>query len=481
MTLNWRKTGIVAAGVIGLWMASGGKVFAQESGPTMEELAVALDTMWLLIAAFLVFFMQAGFALLEAGMTRSKNTVNILMKNMMDFSVACITFWMIGWGFAYGTSAGGFIGLDQFFLGYDAAATGTPALASWLFQVVFAGTAATIVSGAMSERTKFSSYLIYSAIISVFIYPVVVHWVWSGAGWLNHYAGNTEGNWGFTDFAGSTVVHSVGGWAALMGAIILGPRIGRFAADGKPKSIPGHNMSLAALGVFILWLGWFGFNPGSQLALSSQADANAVALVAMNTNLAAAAGALTAMFVTWVRAGKPDLGMTLNGALAGLVAITAGCAYVDPMASVLIGAIAGPVVVLGCDLLEKLKIDDPVGAVPVHLINGVWGTLAVGLFASIEGNTGTLGLFYGGGMTLLIAQFVGVAAIGLWTVGLSGAMFYILKATVGLRVSKEEEELGLDIGEHGSVAYPDFQQMPEPTGATAAAPAGAVAATAPTK
>nr|WP_238613432.1 ammonium transporter [Candidatus Oscillochloris fontis] len=446
----------------------------------MEELAIALDTMWLLIAASLVFFMQAGFALIEAGMTRSKSTVNILMKNLMDFAIASIVFWMVGWAFAYGTSAGGFIGIDHFFLSYDAEATGTPVLASWLFQVVFAGTAATIVSGAMAERTKFTSYLIYSAVISIFIYPVVVHWSWSGAGWLNHYAGSTEGNWGFTDFAGSTVVHSVGGWAALMGALILGPRLGKFGPDGKPKSIPGHNMSLAALGVFILWLGWFGFNPGSQLALSSQADANAVALVAMNTNLAAAAGALTAMMVTWFRAGKPELGMTLNGTLAGLVAITAGCAYVDPMSAVIIGAIAGPVVVLGCDLLEKLKIDDPVSAVPVHLANGIWGTLAVGLFASIEGNTGTLGLFYGGGMTLLISQFVGVAAVGLWTAALSGAMFYLLKATVGLRVSKEEEEVGLDIGEHNAVAYPDFQKLPDLSGATATAPSGAVA-TAPTK
>ncbi|MBX0327170.1 ammonium transporter [Oscillochloris sp. ZM17-4] len=472
MKLTWRKTGLVFAGALGLWFASRGTAFAQDGGPSNEEIGIALDTMWLLISAFLVFFMQAGFALVEAGMTRSKNTVNILMKNLMDFAIASIVFWMVGWGFAYGTSAGGFIGIDQFFLGYDAAATGTPVLASWLFQVVFAGTAATIVSGAMAERTKFTSYLIYSAVISIFIYPVVVHWVWSGAGWLNHYSGSTEGNWGFTDFAGSTVVHSVGGWAALMGALILGPRLGKYAPDGTVKTIPGHNMALAALGVFILWLGWFGFNPGSQLALSSQGDANAVALVAVNTNLAAAAGALGAMFFVWVRGGKPDLGMTLNGTLAGLVAITAGCAYVDPLAAVVIGLIAGPLVVVACDVMDKAKIDDPVGAVPVHLVNGVWGTLAVGLFASQAGNTGTTGLFYGGGMSLLIAQFVGVVAIGLWTAVLAGAMFYALKATVGLRVSKAEEEEGLDVGEHGSVAYPDFLSMPEPSAHGSAPTAG---------
>jgi ammonium transporter, Amt family len=467
MKLTWRKFGLAAAGGLGLWLASSGTAFAQE-GPSTAELAVAMDTFFLLVAAALVFFMQAGFAMLTAGLTRSKNTANILFKNLMDFVMCSIAFWAVGWGIAYGTSAGGFIGTDQFFLGNVTEEGSVPVLASWFFQVVFAGTAATIVAGAMAERTKFTSYLLYSFIISLFIYPVVVHWVWSGAGWLNHYAGNTEGNWGFTDFAGSTVVHSVGGWAALMGAIILGPRLGRFGPDGKPQAIAGHNMSLAMLGLFILWLGWFGFNPGSQLAIGSQGNADAVALVAVNTNLAAAAGAIGAMLMAWMRHGKPDLGQTINGVLAGLVAITAGCAYVTPLSSILIGFLAGPLVVMGAELLEKVKIDDPVGAVPVHLMAGIWGTLAVGLFASVEGNTGTMGLFFGGGMTLLISQLVGVLAVGVWTAALAGAMFYAIKATIGLRVSKEEEEAGLDIGEHGAVAYPDLVgARTMPTGASA--------------
>jgi Amt family ammonium transporter len=415
--------------------------------------------MFLLIAAALVFFMQAGFAMLTAGLTRSKNTANILFKNLMDFVMCSLAFWAIGWGIAYGDSAGGFIGTSQFFL-TDAGGEGVPVYASWFFQVVFAGTAATIVAGAMAERTKFTAYLIYSFLISLFIYPVVVHWVWSGAGWLNTYSGSTEGNWGFTDFAGSTVVHSVGGWAALMGAIILGPRLGKYGPDGKPRVIAGHNMSLAALGTFILWLGWFGFNPGSQLAIASQANADAVAMVAVTTNLAAAAGGFTAMLTSWFRYGKPDLGQTLNGVLGGLVAITAGCAYVDPTAAIIIGLVAGPLVVFSAEWMDARKIDDPVGAVPVHLVNGIWGTLAVGLFATVAGNTGTVGLFAGGGFTLLIAQIVGIVSIGLWTAVLAGAMFFALKATVGLRVSKEEEEAGLDIGEHGAVAYPDLTPAP---------------------
>lgn len=460
MKLAWRtKIGLGLGLGLGLWLIGSGRAFAQE-GPTTAELAVAMNTFFLLIAAALVFFMQAGFAMLTAGLTRSKNTTNILFKNLMDFVMCSIAFWAVGWGVAYGTSAGGFIGTDQFFLSHVTAEGEVPVLASWFFQVVFAGTAATIVAGAMAERTKFTAYLVYSFIISLFIYPVVVHWVWSGAGWLNTYSGSTEGNWGFTDFAGSTVVHSVGGWASLVGAMILGPRLGRFGPDGKPRAIPGHNMSLAALGTFILWLGWFGFNPGSQLAIASQSDADAVAMVAVTTNLAAAAGALGALFTAWLRYGKPDLGQTLNGVLGGLVAITAGCAYVDPLSSIIIGFIAGPVVVLSAELLEKLKIDDPVGAVPVHLVNGIWGTLAVGLFASIPGNTGTTGLFYGGGLTLLISQFVGVVAIGFWTVATAALMFFAIKATIGLRVSKEEEEAGLDIGEHGMVAYPDLAGTP---------------------
>ncbi|GAB4447501.1 MAG: ammonium transporter [Chloroflexi bacterium OHK40] len=464
MRLTWRKAGLALGAGLGLWLASSGTAFAQE-GPSTSELAVAMDTFFLLIAAALVFFMQAGFAMLTAGLTRSKNTTNILFKNMMDFVMCSLAFWAVGYGLAYGTSAAGFIGTDTFFLGDVREEGSVPALASWFFQVVFAGTAATIVAGAMAERTRFTAYLIYSFIISLFIYPVVVHWIWSGSGWLNTYSGSTEGNWGFTDFAGSTVVHSVGGWASLIGAMILGPRLGKYGPDGKPRSIPGHNMALAMLGTFILWLGWFGFNPGSQLAISSQGNADAVALVAVTTNLAAAAGALGALLTAWFRYGKPDLGQAMNGVLGGLVAITAGCAYVNPLSAIIIGVIAGPLVVFGAELLDRVKIDDPVGAVPVHLICGIWGTLAVGLFASIPGNTGTTGLFFGGGATLLIAQLVGVLAVGVWTAGLAAVMFYVLKATVGLRVSKEEEEAGLDIGEHGSVAYPDLAGAVRATGA----------------
>ncbi|NJM06395.1 ammonium transporter [Candidatus Gracilibacteria bacterium] len=463
MTRTMRKVGFVAAGAFGLWLASSSTAFAQEL--TTAELAVGLNTFFLLLAAALVFFMQAGFAMLTAGLTRAKNTTNILFKNLMDFVMCSIAFWAVGWGLAYGASQGGFIGSDQFFL-TSAGGDGVPVYASWFFQVVFAGTAATIVAGAMAERTKFVSYLVYSFLISLFIYPVVVHWIWSGAGWLNTYSGSTDGNWGFTDFAGSTVVHSVGGWAALVGAMILGPRIGKYGSDGKPNAMPGHNVSLAVLGVFILWLGWFGFNPGSQLAIASQANADAVALVAVTTNLAAAAGALGALFTAWLRSGKPDMGQTLNGVLAGLVAITAGCAYVNPLSAIIIGLIAGPLVVFSAEWLDALKIDDPVGAVPVHLVCGIWGTLAVGLFASVPGNTGTLGLFFGGDATLLIAQFVGVIAVGVWTAALAGLMFYALKATIGLRVSREEELAGLDIGEHGSVAYPDLLPAPATSAAT---------------
>ncbi|NOK60837.1 MAG: ammonium transporter [Chloroflexi bacterium AL-W] len=457
------KLMLVLGAVIGLLMVTSGGAFAQDDGPDVAELATAMNTLWLLLAAFLVFFMQAGFAMVESGFTRSKSTVNILMKNLMDFSVAALVFWAIGWGIAYGNSIGGLFGGSDFFVGFDPAETGEPKLASWLFQVVFAGTAATIVSGAMAERTKFTSYLIYTFFISLFIYPVVVHWVWSGAGWLNDYDATTVGDWGFTDFAGSTVVHSVGGWAALMGAIFLGPRLGRFGPNGEPRAIPGHNMALGALGVFILWFGWYGFNPGSQLALSSQSDANAVALVATTTTLAAAAGAVGAMFTTWFRSGKPEMSMTFNGALGGLVAITAPCAYVSPLAAVIIGLVAGPLIVFSSGWLESFKIDDPVGAVPVHLVNGVWGTLAVGLFASVEGNTGTLGLFYGGGATLLIAQVVGVIAIGAWTAATAALMFFLIKLAIGLRISPEQEAVGLDVHTHGTSAYPDIIPMPETT------------------
>ncbi|PWH14646.1 MAG: ammonium transporter, partial [Anaerolineae bacterium] len=338
------------------------------------------------------------------------------------------------------------IGTSGFFLSGGEDVAGLPVMAFWFFQLVFAGTAATIVSGAMSERTRFVAYLIYSAVISTVIYPIAGHWMWGG-GWL----ATLPFGAGFKDFAGSTVVHSVGGWLALLGTLALGPRIGRFTKDGTPRAIPGHSISMATLGVFILWMGWFGFNPGSQLAIHG-GNADAVALVAVNTNLAAAAGALVAMIVAWAFVTrKPDLGNTLNGALAGLVAITAPCAFVTPAASIVIGAISGVVVVYGAILLEKLKIDDPVSAVPVHLMNGIWGTLAVGIFATEGGVTGLIAGDFG----QFLAQLIGVLVVGVWCVVTGYVLFFILlKKFVGLRISREEEFKGLDFQEHGAEAYP---------------------------
>ncbi len=418
---------------------------AQGPDPT-SELTRGLNTLWVLITAFLVFWMQAGFALVEAGLTRAKNTTNILFKNLVDFLFASVAFWAIGYAFMFGASASGLVGTTGFFVpavGDDVA--GLPIMAFWFFQLVFAGTAATIVSGSMAERTKFSSYMIYSFFISAFIYPISGHWIWGG-GWLSTLPLGA----GFKDFAGSTVVHSVGGWLALVGALALGPRIGRFTKTGKPVAIPGHSITLAALGVFILWLGWFGFNPGSQLAING-GNADVVALVAVNTNLAAAAGGLIAMLLTWLFVTKkPDLGASLNGVLAGLVAITAPCAFVTPVASLIIGAIGGIVVVFGALFLEKIKVDDPVSAVPVHLMNGVWGTLAVGIFATENGVTGLLA----GNSSQLLAQFIGVLAVGGWSLVTGGMLFFaILKGWWGLRVSAEEEMLGLDLIEHGAEAY----------------------------
>lgn len=397
-----------------------------------------LDTIWVLLAAFLVFFMQPGFAMVESGFTRAKNTSNIIIKNVMDFSIASIAFFIIGYGFMFGSDAGGFIGISGFFnpLSIDMGLT-VPNEAFIIFQTVFAGTAATIVSGAMAERTKFSSYLIFSTVLTLIIYPVVGHWVWGG-GWLS--------NLGFVDFAGSTVVHSVGGWAALMGAAILGPRIGKYRKDGKSNAIPGHNITLGALGVFILWFGWFGFNPGSELAADS-----VTASIAMTTNLAAAASALVVMFVTWARYGKPDVSMTLNGVLGGLVAITAGCAAVEMYGAMVIGVVAGFTTVFGIEFIDKiLKVDDPVGAIGVHGFCGVVGTIMVGLFAT-EG-----GLLYGGGSALLCIQTLGVVTVAAWTLFTSFILFKTIKSTVGLRVSKHAEEKGLDLGEHSIEAYADF-------------------------
>lgn len=426
-------------------------VFAQDADPTAEVLR-GVDTMWVLVAAFLVFFMQAGFALVEAGLTRAKNASNIMMKNVMDFVMGSLGYWAIGYGLMFGAVSSGFFGTSNFFLGATGDDIGNvPMLAFWLFQLVFAGTAATIVSGAMAERTKFSGYLIYSIVISAIIYPIFGHWVW-GTGWL-WTLGDSTGllpGGGFRDFAGSTVVHSVGGWAALMGTLALGPRLGRFNRDGSPNAIPGHSVTLFGLGVFILWLGWFGFNPGSQLAIAG-GNADAVALVAANTNLAAAAGAAAAVLYGYITSKKANVGGAFNGVLGGLVAITAPCAFVTPLDSVIIGAVGGVLVMVFGKVLETLKIDDPVGAIPVHLVSGAWGTLAIGLFASLNGVTG---LFHGGGLGQLIIQLIGVIACGIWTAATTGALFFAIKKTIGLRVSAEEEIQGLDAMEHGTIAYP---------------------------
>ena len=413
--------------------ASGGDA-AQEVGDDAQS---NLDTLWILIAAVLVFFMQAGFAMVESGFTRAKNASNIIMKNIMDFGIGSILFFVAGFALMYGDSVAGLFGGTGFI---NPTNIDTPV--NILFQTVFCATAATIVSGAMAERTKFVSYLIYSAIISLIIYPIAGHWFWGG-GWLSQLK---IGGAGFIDFAGSTLVHSVGGWSALIGAKLLGPRIGKFRKDGTANAIPGHNITLGALGVFILWFGWFGFNAGSELAADQT-----LGHIAMTTNLAAAMGAVSVMFISWMRYGKPDVSMTLNGALAGLVAITAGCAAVSMWGAIIIGLVAGVVVIFGVEFLErKLKIDDPVGAIPVHGFCGAMGTLLVGVFAT-EG-----GLLYGGGFGLLAVQAIGILAYMVWTLITAFILFKTIKSTVGLRVSKEEEIMGLDLGEHGSESYSDF-------------------------
>lgn len=402
------------------------------------QLTTGINTFWVLITGALVFFMQAGFALVEAGFTRSKNTTNILFKNLMDFCIGTIGFWLMGYGIMFGIG-NGFFGEIEWMSKVDhGAALGLPNMAFFFFQLVFAATAATIVSGAMAERTKFKSYLVYSAVISLIIYPISGHWIWGG-GWL--------AQMGLHDFAGSTVVHSVGGWLALVGAFVLGPRIGKYK-DGKPRAIPGHSLTLGTLGVFVLWIGWFGFNPGSTLGLSNP---NLVANIFVNTNAAAAAGGIATLIVTWWRYGKPGLGMTLNGVLAGLVAITAGCDTVTPGGAIMIGFMAGILVVFAVEFFEKiLKIDDPVGAVSVHGINGAFGTIMVGFFAK---DNGVSGLFYGGGTSVLVTQLVGVIAVAAWSFGCGLILFYALKYTLGLRVTKKEEENGLDYYEHGETAY----------------------------
>jgi Amt family ammonium transporter len=425
--------------------------FADAPAPTVSGNAEAVKTvqrhadfLWTLIAAFLVFFMQAGFAMVEAGFTRSKNAVNIVMKNLMDMSMGAISYWAVGFAIMFGITKTGWFGTTGFFPSDFAQDKDPWILAFWMFQVVFAATAATIVSGAMAERTKFVAYLLYSVVISAIIYPVFGSWAWGslyrGSGWLE--------NLGFIDFAGSTVVHSVGGWAALSGAMVLGPMIGKYV-DGRVQAIPGHNITLAALGVFILWFGWYGFNPGSTTAATTD-----IAIIAVNTTLAAASGAVGAMLMSWFMFKKPDASMTLNGVLAGLVGITAGCATVLPGGSVIIGLIAGVIVVLSVVFIDQvLRVDDPVGAVSVHGVCGAWGTLAAGLF-NAEGVT----------LRIIGVQLLGISACFLWVFPTTYILFRVIRATIGLRISREEELEGLDVGEHGIEAYPDFQIHPEARG-----------------
>lgn len=449
--------GALAAGVLlapGLAAAAA----AQSAAPGPDPTKVALDTMWTLIAAALVFFMNLGFALVESAMCRSKNTVNILSKNFIVFAVSSLAFYLFGWGLMFGNGNGwiGWEGLlalggadnspatgDAYAGAYTAIAwTGIPLDAKFFFQLVFAGTAATIVSGAVAERIKYLSFIVFSFLLVSFVYPVTGHWVWGG-GWL--------ASAGFWDFAGSTVVHSVGGWAALAGVLVLGPRLGKYGHDGTVNPIVPHSFTSGVIGCFVLWLGWFGFNPGSTMA----ADPNAIAHIFMTTNTAAIMALLCATGLNWVWDGKPDLGMSINGCLAGLVAITAPCAFVTTNAALAIGAAAGVLVVLGVKALDALKIDDPVGAIPVHLMNGVFGTLCVGLFAvdKLTGAATGNGLFYGGGMTLLVAQLKGIAAVGVYTLAASFVFWFAVKAVLGLRVSAQEEEEGLDVGEHSQAAY----------------------------
>jgi ammonium transporter, Amt family len=435
----------------------------------LQTLKVGVDTLWVLVTGFLVFFMNLGFAMVESGLCRAKNTVNILAKNFIVFAVSSVAFYFIGFGIMFG-NGNPFVGLEGLFAvsGADNSPatgsnyrgaytalnwTGVPLWAKFFFQLVFCGTAATIVSGGVAERIKFVSFIVFTFIIATVVYPVVGHWIWGG-GWL--------ASLGMFDFAGSTVVHSVGGWSAIAGILVLGPRIGKYRPDGSPRPIYGHNMSNATLGVFVLWFGWFGFNPGSTMGL----NAPAIAHIAVTTNSAAAAATLTATLTAWRVLGKPDLSMILNGALAGLVAITAPCAFVSVPASLAIGAVAGVLVVFAVLAFDKMRIDDPVGALSVHLVNGVFGTLAVGLFASktVAAAIGTDsdalrdGLLLGGGYGQLGAQAAGVAAAAVFTFAIAIVAWLVIKLAMGgIRVSKDEELRGLDIGEHGMESYAGFQ------------------------
>jgi len=414
-----------------------------------------LDNIWVFVAGILVFLMQAGFGLVEAGLTRAKNVANIMAKNMADMCIGAIAFWAVGYGIAFGS--GSFIGTDSFFLSgfgdgsftFDADGVGLyTGYTPFFFQVVFAAAAVTIASGAMAGRTKITGYLIFSAVMTAFIYPVVVHMFWQGDGILNNI---TVGDAAFSDFAGSSIVHSAGGWAALMGAFFLGPRIGKYDENGKARAIPGHNIAFTVVGVFILWFGWFGFNAGSELAADS-----VVMRAGVTTMMAAAAGGITAGLVMWMKVGFLDVAMTANGILAGLVSITAGTGAITPNGAVLTGAIGGIIVVFSVLLFDRIHIDDPVGAISVHGVCGVWGTLAVGLFAKYDDaflGREDAGLFYGGGINQLIMQLIGVVIIAAWVLATTGVLFFILKKANLLRVTPEEEIAGLDVSEHGSAGY----------------------------
>lgn len=412
-----------------------------------------IDTLWVFLAAILVFFMNLGFASVEAGFARSKNTVNILSKNFIVFAVSSLGFLLLGWGLMFGGD-NPFIGTEHLFiLGsqdlsfYDNTLTSSvPFWGKFFFQLVFCGTAATIVSGSVAERVKYITFILFSFVLTLVIYPIVGHWVWGG-GWL--------ADLGFRDFAGDAVVHSLGGWSALAGAMLLGPRIGKYGKDGKPRAIPGHSMSLAVIGLFVLWLGWFGFNPGSTMSFQNPSD---VVHILMTTNTAAIAAVVTSTATSWILLKKPDLGMTVNGCLAGLVGITGSCAYVSVESSLLIGALSGILVVFAVQFFDRVHIDDPVGATAVHLCCGVFGTICVGLFsqAGVTSLSTVDGLFFGGGFGPLGIQLLGVVVIGAFSFLSSGLVWLVLKKTIGIRVSPEEEIQGLDIGEHGNVAYPDF-------------------------
>ena len=433
------------AAVLLIFFAAVATPLMADTAGSAADILKGLDTLWVLIAAFLVFFMQAGFGMVETGFIRAKNATNILTKNFLDFCMASLGYFLFGYAIMFG-KGNGFIGHSGWFMRGAESGADVPLFAFWLFQAAFCGAAATIVAGGMAERMKFQSYLIYSFLISAFVYPIIGHWVWSGSGWLAGLKMN--------DFAGSGVVHTTGGVAALIGTILLKPRLGKYRPDGSVKMIPGHNIPLASLGVFILWFGWFGFNPGSSLSVG---NGELISRVAINTNLAAAIGGITAMITIWIKSKKPDLSMALNGALAGLVAVTAPCAYITPAAAMIIGGVGGILVVLVSVLLDKLRVDDPVGAFPVHGVNGIWGTLSVGLFGQKALGANFDGLFHHGGLHSLGVQALGVFSIALFVLLTMGGIFKLIDLTIGLRVSREEELRGLDIGEHGLESYAGFQ------------------------